>query len=147
MLDVLLGKCVWGKWGRELTSKCLPVPCLHSLNLSLSLILLVFGFFLFLKRKESRNESEPRSRNALPLGRTGSQINSEWMMVAFYSSTFLNIIHLSGALTELFCCYKSGAKGNCCRLGARSVHPLQPCISSQCRHFTERHWNVGCIFV
>ena len=45
MLDALLGKCVCGGGGGgELTSKCLPVPCFHSLNLSLSFTLLVLGF-------------------------------------------------------------------------------------------------------
>ena len=33
-----------GGQGGELTSKCVPVPCLRSLNLRLSFILLVLGF-------------------------------------------------------------------------------------------------------
>ena len=43
---------------------------------------------------------------------------------------FLNI-HPRGILTTLFCCYMSGARWNCCRLGLSSVYTIQSCTMTR----------------
>ena len=60
----------------------------------------------------------------------------EWMTVAFYNA-FLNTI-LSGVFRARYGCYMAGATRNCCRLGAPSVHSIQPCTSLPC-HFIPSH--------
>ena len=59
-----------------------------------------------------------------------------WFRLSDFLLRALNI-HQIGVLTALFGCYVAYATWNCCRLGARSVCPIQPCTSLQC-HFTRR---------
>ena len=66
--------------------------------------------------------------------------NWKWGISAMSSFCGPNMnVHRSGVLTaQLHNCYMAGTTWNCCRLGAKSMYTMQPCISLQC-HFIRSH--------